>query len=72
MGSLGTGGEECPNSPGLVPYRTVNVSFVSSAEVKDQEMMTVVSVELALTTRGKLSSNGYILRSVTIKNAFYL
>ena len=43
LGALDTGGEDSPNSPGLVPYTTVNVSFlVSSIEVKDQEMVIVV------------------------------
>ena len=60
LGTLDTGGEVSPNCPGLVPYRTVNVSFlVSSTEVKDHVMVTVFSVELESTTsgrRGKLSS----------------
>ena len=59
LGTLDTGGEVSPNCPELVPYRTVNVSFlVSSTEVKDHVMVTVLSVELALIKsgrRGKLS-----------------
>ena len=59
LGTLDTGGEVSPNCPGLVPYRTVNVSFlVSSTEVKDHVMVTVLSVELESTSsgrRGKLS-----------------
>ena len=54
LGTLDTGGEVNPNCPGLVPYRTVNVSFlVSSTEVKDHVMVTVLSVELASSIFGR-------------------
>ena len=60
LGTLDTGDEVSSNCPRLVPYRTVNVSFlVSGREVKDHVMVTVLSVELESTTsgrRGKLSS----------------
>ena len=62
LGTLDTGGEVSPNCPGLVPYRTVNVSFlVSSTEVKDHVMVTVLSVELASSIfgrRGAFLTNG--------------
>ena len=54
LGTLDTGGEVSPNCPGLVPYKTVNVSFlVSNTEVKDHVMVTVVLVELASTISGR-------------------
>ena len=54
LGTLDTGGEVSPNCPGLVPYRTVNVSFlVSSTEVKDHVMVTVLSVELVSSSLGR-------------------
>ena len=54
LGTLDTGGEVNPNCPGLIPYMTVNVSFlVSSTEVKDHVMVTVFSVELEIITSGR-------------------
>ena len=54
LGTLNTGGDVSPNCPGVVPYRTVNVSFlVSSTEVKDHVMVTVLSVELASSSLGR-------------------
>ena len=62
LGKLDTRGEVSPNCPGLVPYRTVNVSFlVSRMEVKDHVMVTVLSVELASSLfgrRGTFLTNG--------------
>ena len=66
LGTLDTGGEVSPNCPRLVPYRTVNVSFlVSSTEVKNHVMVTVLSVELESTTSGRRGKLAPVTNNIT-------